>query len=167
MRYCTAPWRLAYVQKALKMKKCVFCQALKKKDDRESLILYRGQHNFVIINRYPYTTGHLMVAPYRHLDSFETAPREIVIETTELVQLAIRILKKSYRPHGFNVGLNLGQPAGAGVTGHFHLHIVPRWPGDSNFMPIIGQSRVFCEDLNSTYNRLKPYFAREEKKQEK
>ncbi len=167
MRYCTAPWRLNYVKKALKMKGCVFCQALKKKDDRQSLVLYRGHFNFIIINRFPYTTGHLMVAPYRHLASFETAPREIVAEAVELVQLALRILKKSYRPYGFNVGLNLGQPAGAGVTGHFHIHVVPRWPGDSNFMPIIGQTRVFCEDLAATYNRLRPHFEREEKKQEK
>ncbi len=167
MRYCTAPWRLTYVKKALKMKKCVFCEALKKKDDREALILYRGKHNFVIINRFPYTTGHLMIAPYRHLASFEKAPREIVVEATELIQTVISILKKSYRPHGFNVGLNLGQVAGAGVTGHFHIHVVPRWPGDSNFMPIVGQTRVFCEDLMSTYDRLRPYFAKEEKKQEK
>jgi len=167
MRYCTAPWRLNYVKKALKMKNCVFCEALKKKDDSQSLILYRGRHNFVIINRFPYTTGHLMIAPYRHLARFETAPAEIVTEATELVQMALRILKKSYRPHGFNVGLNLGQPAGAGVTGHFHIHVVPRWPGDSNFMPIVGQTRVFCEDLDTTYKRLRPYFEREEKKQEK
>lgn len=155
------------MKKSLKMKSCIFCQALKKNDDRESLILYRGRHNFVIINRYPYTTGHLMVAPYRHLANFEKAPKEVIAEAAELAQMVIRILKRSYRPQGFNVGLNLGQPAGAGVTGHFHIHVVPRWPGDSNFMPIIGQTRVFCEDLNTTYNRLRPFFSPEEQKQEK
>jgi ATP adenylyltransferase len=155
------------VQKVLKMKNCVFCEAQKKDNDEEALILYRGKHNFVILNRFPYTTGHLMVAPYRHLRNFEKAPKEIVIETAELVQLVLRILKKCYKPHGFNVGLNLGHSAGAGVADHFHLHIVPRWTGDANFMPIIGETKVFCEDLKTTYYRLKPYFAREEQKQEK
>lgn len=155
------------MQKVLKMKNCVFCEAQKKDNDEEALILYRGKHNFVILNRFPYTTGHLMVAPYRHLRNFEKAPKEIVIETAELVQLVLRILKKCYKPHGFNVGLNLGHSAGAGVADHFHLHIVPRWTGDANFMPIIGETKVFCEDLKTTYHRLKPYFAREEQKQEK
>jgi len=167
MRYCTAPWRQTYVKNSLKQKKCIFCQARKNKNDEEALILYRGQHNFVIINRFPYTTGHLMIAPHRHLADFALAPREVVQESTELIQLVLRILKKCYRPYGFNIGMNLGQPAGAGVAGHFHIHVVPRWPGDSNFMPIIGETRVFCEDLKTTYLRLRPYFAREENRQEK
>jgi ATP adenylyltransferase len=167
MKYCTAPWRQTYLQKALKMKKCIFCQALTRRNDQEALILYRGKHNFVIINRFPYTTGHLMVAPYQHSGNFERAPKEIVVEAMEIVQLALRILKKCYKPHGFNIGMNLGHSAGAGVADHFHLHIVPRWTGDANFMPIIGETRVFCEDLKATYERLKPHFAREEKKQER
>jgi ATP adenylyltransferase len=167
MKYCTAPWRQTYVQKASKMKGCVFCEALRQKDDEKALILYHGQHNFVLINRYPYTTGHLMIAPYRHLAEVDRAPLDILEEVAHLVPATIRILKKVYRPHGFNLGMNLGQSAGAGVVDHFHLHLVPRWTGDSNFMPIIGETRVFCEDLLTTYQRLKPYFAREEKKQEK
>jgi len=167
MKYCTAPWRQSYVKKALKMKNCIFCEALKKNKDQDSLILFRGKHNFILLNRFPYTTGHLMIAPYRHLANFEKAPREIVTEATELVQLSLRILKKCYKPYGFNVGLNLGQSAGAGVTGHFHLHVVPRWPGDANFMPIVSETKVFCEDLETTYHRLKPFFSREEQKQEK
>ncbi|HPB60149.1 MAG TPA: HIT domain-containing protein [Candidatus Saccharicenans sp.] len=149
------------------MKGCVFCEALKQKDDEKALILYRGQHNFVLINRYPYTTGHLMIAPYRHLAELDRAQPDILEEVARLVPATIRILKKVYRPHGFNLGMNLGQSAGAGVVNHFHLHLVPRWMGDSNFMPIIGETRIFCEDLLTTYQRLKPYFAREEKKQEK
>ncbi len=167
MKYCTAPWRQAYVQKTIKIKGCVFCNALKQKDDEQALILYRGKYNFVLVNRFPYTTGHLMIAPYRHLASLDRAPVEILEEAARLVPVALQILKKAYRPQGFNLGMNLGQSAGAGVTGHFHLHLVPRWPGDSNFMPIIGETRVFCEDLKTVYHRLKPYFAREEKKQEK
>ncbi len=155
------------MNKSLKMKDCVFCQALKKKDDLESLILYRGKNNFVIINRYPYTTGHLMIAPYSHLASPEKAPKEMLFEATELTQMVLKILRKVYQPQGFNLGMNLGQPAGAGVADHFHLHVVPRWPGDSNFMPIIGQTKVFCEDLVTTFNRLRPFFARQEKRQEK
>ncbi|MBC7365066.1 MAG: HIT domain-containing protein [Candidatus Aminicenantes bacterium] len=167
MKYIAAPWRQTYVQKALKMKKCVFCEALKQKNEADSLILYRGQHNFVILNRFPYTAGHLMIAPYRHLADFEKAPEALVTEATALVQLVIRILKKCYKPHGFNVGLNLGHSAGAGVAGHFHIHVVPRWTGDANFMPIVGETRVFCEDLTTTYQKLKPYFDREKEKQEK
>jgi ATP adenylyltransferase len=167
MKYIAAPWRQTYVQKALKMKKCVFCEAVKQQNEAESLILYRGKHNFIILNRFPYTTGHLMIAPYQHLADFEKAPEPVVAEATSLVQLVLRILKKCYKPHGFNVGLNLGHSAGAGVAGHFHIHVVPRWTGDANFMPIIGETRVFCEDLTTTYHRLKPYFDREQEKQEK
>ncbi|MDD8021209.1 MAG: HIT domain-containing protein [Acidobacteriota bacterium] len=149
------------------MKGCIFCQALKQKSDEASMILYRGKYNFVMANRFPYTTGHLMIAPYRHLAELDKAPVEILQEATGLVPIVLRILKRAYRPHGFNLGMNLGQSAGAGVAGHFHLHLVPRWTGDSNFMPIIGQTRVFSEDLQATYNRLRPYFIREERKQEK
>lgn len=166
MKYIAAPWRRTYVQKSLKMKNCIFCEA-RKKNEAEALILFRGQHNFIILNRYPYTTGHVMIAPYRHLAAFENAPEPVVREAIQLVQLVIRILKKCYRPHGFNVGLNLGHSAGAGVAGHYHIHVVPRWTGDANFMPVIGETRVFCEDLQTTYDRLKPYFDREQKKQEK
>ncbi|HEK85980.1 MAG: HIT family protein [Candidatus Saccharicenans sp.] len=167
MKYLAAPWRQTYVQKALKMKGCIFCEAWKKKNLEEALILFRGKHNFILLNRYPYTTGHLMIAPYRHIKNFDRAPKEIVMEGIELAQLALRILKRIYHPHGFNLGLNLGHSAGAGVAGHYHLHLVPRWTGDANFMPIISETKIFCEDLLTTYNRLRPYFLREEQKQEK
>jgi ATP adenylyltransferase len=149
------------------MKGCIFCEALKKKNDEETFIIYRGKYNFIILNRYPYTTGHLMIAPYRHLKDFERAPREMVAEAAELAQVSLRILKKCYQPHGFNLGMNLGHSAGAGVAGHYHLHVVPRWTGDANFMPILGETKIFCEDLKTTYNRLRPYFLKEEQKQEK
>lgn len=158
MEYITAPWREEYVKKLLKMDECIFCQALKFKDDRKAFILFRGQHNFIMLNKYPYTPGHLMIAPYRHSASFERAKKEVSDEMSDLLKLSLRILKRNYCPHGFNTGMNLGQSAGAGVSDHYHLHVIPRWTGDSNFMPIVGKTRVVIEDLRTTYERLLPLF---------
>ncbi|MFQ6109117.1 MAG: HIT domain-containing protein [Candidatus Aminicenantales bacterium] len=158
MEYITAPWREEYVKKLLKMDECIFCQALKLKDDRKAFILFRGQHNFIMLNKYPYTPGHLMIAPYRHTASFERAKKEVSDEMSDLLKLSLRILKRNYCPHGFNTGMNLGQSAGAGVSDHYHLHVIPRWTGDSNFMPIVGKTRVVIEDLRTTYKRLLPLF---------
>jgi ATP adenylyltransferase len=163
MDYISAPWREPYVTKALKMKSCVFCGALKKKNDREAYILLRGIYNFIILNKFPYTPGHLMIAPYEHFASFEKVEKEASDELADLLKLSLKILKKKYRPHGFNAGMNLGQSAGAGVTDHYHLHIIPRWMGDSNFMPLIGNTRVLIEDLKTTYDRLLPLFQKEQK----
>lgn len=158
MHYISAPWREEYVRKIVKMSKCIFCQALKAKSDRQAFILFRGVHNFILLNKYPYTTAHLLIAPYIHLASFERAKKELTDEMTDLLKLSLRVLKKEYRPHGFNTGMNLGQSAGAGVADHYHLHVILRWSGDSNFMPIVGKTKVMIEDLERTYDRLVPLF---------
>ena len=158
MEYISAPWREEYVRKILKMKGCIFCRALQSKKDRDSYILFRGAHNFIVLNKYPYTPGHLMIAPYQHLSSFDRAKKESTDEIFDLLKLSIRLLKKEYRPHGFNTGMNLGQCAGAGVADHYHLHVIMRWAGDSNFMPLVGKTKVMIEDLETSYSRLFPLF---------
>jgi ATP adenylyltransferase len=158
MEYISAPWREGYVKKVSRMRGCIFCQALRLKNDRAAHILFRGRHNFIILNKFPYNPGHLMIAPYRHTASLDGAPKEASDELAELLKLSLRVLKKNYRPQGFNAGLNLGRSAGAGVVHHYHLHIIPRWQGDSNFMPLVSQTRVVIEDLNSVYERLSPLF---------
>lgn len=140
------------------MSDCIFCQALKLKNDRKAFILFRGSHNFIVLNRYPYTPAHLMIAPYKHLASFEQAEKESTDEMVDLLKLSLKILRKKYRPHGFNTGMNLGRSAGAGIADHYHLHVILRWTGDSNFMPIVGKTKTMIEDLETTYNRLYPLF---------
>jgi len=161
MDYITAPWREEYVKKVCQMNECIFCQALKLKNDRKAYILFRGIHNFIMLNKFPYTPGHLMIAPYTHIASFERAKKESTDEMTELLKLGLKILRKNYHPHGFNTGMNLGRSAGAGVADHYHHHVIPRWTGDSNFMPIVGKTKVVIEELNTTYERLLPLFQKE------
>lgn len=158
MEYISAPWREEYVKNIYKMTGCIFCRALKLKNDRKAYILYRGTHNFIMLNKFPYTPGHLIIAPYRHIASFERAKKEITDEMTDILKLSLKVLKKKYHPHGFNTGMNLGNSAGAGVADHYHLHVIPRWVGDSNFMPLVGKTKVTLEDLNTTYDRLLPVF---------
>ncbi|NOR11803.1 MAG: HIT domain-containing protein [Candidatus Aminicenantes bacterium] len=158
MKYITAPWREEYVKEASKMTECIFCQAVNMKDNRETHILYRGEHNFIILNRYPYTPGHLMIAPYIHMDSIEKADKGATDEMTDLLKFSIKILRQHYRPHGFNTGMNIGRSAGAGVADHYHLHVIPRWTGDSNFMPLIGKTKVVIEGVDSSYEKLVPLF---------
>lgn len=164
MEYIATPWREEYVKKLIKMKGCIFCQALKKKNDKQSFILYRGIHNFVLLNKYPYTPGHLMIAPYKHLNSIELAEKEATDEMTELLKKCLSLLRKQYNPQGFNTGMNIGQCAGAGVADHYHLHIIPRWAGDSNFMPLIGKTKVVLEDLYTSYDKLLRYFEKTREK---
>lgn len=160
MEYIFAPWRKEYVRRISKISECIFCHALKMEDDRKAFILYRGEKNFIVLNKYPYTPGHLMIAPYKHLSSFERAQKGSTDEMADLLKLSLKILKKKYRPHGFNTGMNLGNSAGAGVANHFHLHVIPRWTGDSNFMPLVGKTKVVIEDLQTTYAQLLPLFRR-------
>ncbi len=160
MEYISAPWREEYVKEVFRMKGCVFCRALRLKNDRRARILFRGRHNFIILNKFPYTPGHLMIAPYRHMSAIDRVSKEVSDELADLFKLSLRILKKRYQPHGFNAGMNLGQSAGAGVVDHFHLHVIPRWPGDSNFMPLVSRTRVLIEDLDRTYERLYPLFSK-------
>jgi ATP adenylyltransferase len=158
MEYISAPWRKEYVRRISKMSGCIFCQALKSKDDRGAFILFRGVHNFIMLNKYPYTSGHLMIAPYKHLSLFESTKKESTDEMTDLLKLSLKVLKKKYSPQGFNTGMNLGKCAGAGVADHYHLHVIPRWTGDSHFMPIVGKTKVMIENLETTYERLFPLF---------
>jgi ATP adenylyltransferase len=160
MEYIAAPWRGEYVRTICRTRGCIFCRALKLRNDRAAHILYRGKHNFIILNKFPYTPGHLMIAPFRHTAAFERISGRANAELTGLLQLSLKILKKAYHPQGFNAGMNLGRSAGAGIVHHYHVHLIPRWQGDSNFMPLVSQTRILTEDLESTYDRLLPLFQR-------
>jgi ATP adenylyltransferase len=154
MDHLWSPWRYRYISKADSPTGCIFCDKPAASDE-ESLIVHRAEHNFVLLNLYPYTNGHLMIAPYAHVDTLEGASREAAIEMMELAQTAEGILRKLYRPHGINLGMNLGESAGAGVAGHIHLHMLPRWTGDANFMSVIGETRVLPEELSVTLQRMR------------
>lgn len=155
-----APWRLDYVKDASKdmEEECIFCAKPVAGDDRANLIVHRGKHSFVILNLFPYTNGHLMVAPYEHVGRFQDLSPETTAEITALSQLAMRRLEDVYSPHGFNLGLNQGRVAGAGVEHHIHLHVVPRWGGDTNFMPVTADTRVMPQTLDQTFEALKGSF---------
>ncbi len=162
MDYLWSPWRFRYVSQAEKSDRCIFCEkaALDQSRDREHLILYRGRLNFVLLNLFPYTTGHTMIAPYVHVAELEKIEKAALAEMMELAQKVQASLKASYKPEGSNLGMNLGKCAGAGVADHLHLHILPRWSGDSNFMTVIGETRVQPEDLLTTYDKLVGFFNR-------
>jgi ATP adenylyltransferase len=155
-----APWRLSYVSKVGKEKPkvdCFICKAINDppEKDRENLLLYRGERAVVILNRYPYNTGHLMVCPVRHTGDFTSLLPEELLEIDKTLQRAIKALKRAYNPDGFNVGLNLGKAAGGSVETHLHYHVVPRWVGDTNFMPVACGVKVIPQSLDDTYLRLK------------
>jgi ATP adenylyltransferase len=155
-----APWRLAYVKDAAKdnEEECIFCAKPAADDDEATLIVHRGEHSFVILNLFPYTNGHLMVAPYAHIGRIQELPPETVAEMMDLAQRAMSRLEHVYEPHGFNVGFNQGRVAGAGVEHHIHMHVVPRWGGDTNFMPVIADTRVMPQTLEQSYEALKGAF---------
>lgn len=152
-----APWRIGYV-KAEKATGCIFCEKVAQEDDRANFILHRGESCFVILNIYPYNNGHLMVVPYAHVQSIEDLPPQALAELGLLTQHALRALRIALRPTGFNIGINQGTPAGAGVADHVHQHVVPRWVGDTNFMPVLGDTRVLPQSLESSYDVLAPGF---------
>jgi ATP adenylyltransferase len=156
-----APWRLAYVKDASKDNEedCIFCAKPAQGDDAENLIVHRGDRAFVILNKFPYTNGHLMVAPFDHLARLQEVPPETVAELMRLAQQAMDRLEEVYDPHGYNVGFNQGRVAGAGVEHHIHMHVVPRWGGDTNFMPVIADTRVMPQSLEDSYEALKGGFA--------
>jgi ATP adenylyltransferase len=133
---------------------CVFCMELSRADGRDSHVVFRGQKAFAILNRYPYTSGHLMIVPYAHLATLEALDPGTRTEIMELTNQAIQVLQSVYRPQGFNVGINQGEAAGAGITDHIHVHVVPRWMGDTNFMSSLGNTRVLPESLEDTYLRV-------------
>lgn len=159
MEFLWSPWRYDYIASSgVVPSSCVFCVGDTTEFDADRLIVYRGVHNFVILNLFPYTSGHFMVAPYAHQARLDDAAPAQMTEMMELAQRGIRGLRQLYKPEGFNIGMNLGHCAGAGIREHFHLHVVPRWIGDANFMTITGETRVLPEDLKVTRQRLAAAF---------
>jgi ATP adenylyltransferase len=159
MDHLWSPWRYQYISKADHSQGCIFCDKSSALEDRENLIVFRAEHNFVMLNLYPYATGHLMIAPYAHVATLEEAEQVTVEEMMMLTRKAQRHLREVYRAPGFNIGMNIGACAGAGVAGHVHMHALPRWPADVNFMTSIGETRVIPEDLATTYEKLSRAFA--------
>jgi ATP adenylyltransferase len=157
MDYLWTPWRYQYMAQVSQEKQpeCIFCDALERNRDEETLIVHRGKKAFIILNRFPYTSGHVMIVPYTHIAELHLCEPGALQEIMELAQKVEAAFRKDYRPDGMNLGMNLGRAAGAGVTGHLHLHMLPRWIGDSNFMTVTGETRVHPEELKTTYERLK------------
>lgn len=152
-----APWRIEYI-KAPHDEGCIFCDNPERGDDRKALILYRGDHSFIMMNLYPYNNAHLMLVPYEHLDDPTNLPIRAKTEIMILADHAVKILRRKLKPEGFNFGVNIGKAAGAGIEEHVHYHLVPRWVGDTNFMPVLGHTKVVVEGLWETYDLLKPEF---------
>ncbi len=149
-----APWRMEYIASPEK-EGCIFCNAIKEKEDKKNLVIYRGDKAFVIMNKYPYNNGHLMIAPYTHTGSFEELSDEEIKDIGKLTKKALKVLKIYGNPQGYNIGINIGRVAGAGIVDHIHLHVVPRWGGDTNFMPVIAETKVISEHIEKTYERLR------------
>ena len=158
MQNLFTPWRYAYLSGGRRPGGCVFCKAAKSRDDASSLVVHRGRFNFIILNRYPYNNGHLMIVPYAHQADLAGGPSAQLREMMQMAARCEEVLKRVYRIHGLNLGMNLGVPAGAGIRGHLHLHLVPRWEGDTNFMTVVGGIRVTPEDLEVTRGKLAPHF---------
>ncbi len=158
MKQLWAPWRLAFIEQASHGSGCIFCEIPALRQDEKSFILYRGRHAYVLMNIYPYNNGHLLIAPYRHIGALEELSEPVLLDMLRLVQRSIKAIRKAYAPDGFNVGVNQGKVAGAGIEHHIHLHIVPRWEADTNFMPLLGETRVLPQHLKSSYARLKTAF---------
>lgn len=158
MNHLWSPWRMEYIENHNKEAGCVFCIAQAKEDSAENLIILRGERAYVILNRYPYTGGHLMVVPFEHKATLEELDPPTRAEMMELTSRCTTVLRNIYKPQGFNVGVNIGEAAGAGVREHVHIHIVPRWTGDTNFMSTLGDTRVLPEALSDTYPRVKNEF---------
>ena len=155
MSHIWSPWRMEYIEQKTKSGECPFCKAFSANDDSENLVIFRGQAAFVMLNRYPYTSGHLLVLPVHHQEKLSDLDQVIRGELMELVNMAGVTLEKVYQPEGLNVGLNLGAAAGAGIPKHLHWHIVPRWIGDTNYITTVGSSRVIPESLTDTYQKIK------------
>jgi ATP adenylyltransferase len=160
MDHLWTPWRYRYItgQTEGERAACVFCAAAASGDDSQALIVHRAAHNFVILNRFPYTSGHVMVVPYAHLATLDELPDDTLTELILLVRQCERVLGATYKPDGFNFGLNIGRSAGAGVAGHLHMHALPRWTGDANFMTSVAETRILPEDLGVTWEKLRAAF---------
>jgi len=152
------PWRYEYVSNVDKRPSCIFCDRVKENEDKKNFILHRGEKCFVILNLYPYTTGHLMIAPYEHLPSIEDLDAHTLAEMMELCKKSMKAIRAAFQPEGFNIGINISRVAGAGIVDHVHMHVVPRWAGDSNFMAVVASTRVLPCDLDQVYNALSKSF---------
>lgn len=162
MEHIWSPWRFKYltgVANPIEGTRCVFCDIPNQNADERNFIVHRAERNFVILNLFPYTSGHLMIVPFQHTASLADVDEKTTSEMMELTKISQRALSVEYNPHGFNIGMNLGAAAGAGVAGHIHLHIVPRWTGDANFVSVIAETRVLPEELHETHLRLKKHFS--------
>lgn len=149
-----APWRMKYIVGGERLNGCVFCRVIEQ-DDEKALIVYRGRLSYIILNRYPYNSGHIMIVPYRHVASLDELSLPELAEMTLLLKASIRGLKEIYNPHGINIGVNIGEAAGAGIAGHVHIHVLPRWRGDTNFTVLFSRTKVVPEALTDTYRKLK------------
>ncbi|HTS62605.1 MAG TPA: HIT domain-containing protein [Candidatus Acidoferrales bacterium] len=158
MDYLWTPWRYSYITSPEAKADCIFCKAARA-DDRASLIVHRARRNFVILNRYPYTNGHVMIVPFEHAATMGAVAEATLAEMMTLAQQTEGHLRDIYHPDGINVGMNLGKSAGAGISGHIHLHMLPRWTGDTNFMTVTGETRVLPEELSVTWERLRAAYA--------
>ncbi|MBS3741390.1 MAG: HIT domain-containing protein [Candidatus Cloacimonetes bacterium] len=160
MKHLYSPWRMKYILEN-KGKKCVFCVKQEDTNDAKHFILRRGEYSYVIMNLYPYNSAHLLVVPYKHVSTLQELPDEELTEMMQLVKLSEKVLTKVYKPDGFNIGMNIGEAAGAGIAEHLHVHIVPRWKGDTNFFTTINGTRVIPEDMKIAYKKLKKVFDEE------
>jgi ATP adenylyltransferase len=158
MDFLFTPWRYAFVTSAHKASGCLFCDLPRDGNDEKTLIVHRANHCYVILNAYPYTSGHVMVVPFQHTDQLQQLPSTAANEMMELTRKLEGILRELYHPEGLNLGMNLGKAAGAGVAGHIHMHVLPRWVADASFISVIGETRVLPEDLATTYRRIKAKF---------
>ncbi len=159
-----APWRMEYVTKATKKDdKCLFCKLAKMKPSKKDLLVYASKYSLVVMNKYPYNNGHVMVIPKKHTKDFDGLSKEEYLDLHLLLKLAIKTLSKVYTPQGFNVGMNMGRAAGAGIDAHIHYHIVPRWNGDTNFMPVVGEVKVISEHIMNSYDRIYKAFKEDKK----
>ncbi len=158
MDYLWTPWRYAYVTSVDQAPECIFCALQNSGDDQKALIVHRAEHNFIILNAFPYTSGHVMVVPFAHLDRLNKLSKEAADEMMALSRRLEAVMIEMYHPDGVNLGMNIGKAAGAGVAGHIHMHVLPRWVADANFMTVVGETRVLPESLDETYQRLKAKF---------
>jgi ATP adenylyltransferase len=160
MKLLWAPWRMKYILSPKKTAGCILCEEAKKNEDRKNYMLFRGKHSFVIMNLYPYNNGHLLIVPYTHESDLDKLPTEQLDDLMKITQASVNILKQVMKPEGFNIGINIGKSAGAGIPEHLHVQIVPRWAGDSGYISVFNETRVIPELLDQTYERLRPYFER-------
>lgn len=159
MQQLWAPWRMEYI-KGPTEEGCIFCKLPMAGDDEAHHVLFRGDHTYVVMNLYPYSNGHVMIAPFAHVADYADLDEPTLLECSVVTQKALRCLRAAFAPEGINVGINLGRVAGAGIDDHVHLHVVPRWLGDTNFMPVLADTKVISEHVRSTYERLRPYFGK-------